>query len=102
MTSFISFKPEFGNRQHIQLVCNYDERMRGVKPVMHRLSLAGCEPEQLDDRDGTWEFHRVPGLTRKFMHAVVVCPQCLTEAELCFCVGVYYLRYGNISDTCNN
>lgn len=84
MSSFIHFKPEFGNRQHIHLVRNFDERMSGRSPVQLRLQLAGCEPEQLDDWNGTWVFHRTPGLKRKYEHCVVVCPQCTAESELCF------------------
>lgn len=84
MSSVYHFKPEFGNRRHIELVRHYDERMNGRMPVQLRQQVAGCEPEQMDDHEGTWIFFRTPGLTRLYNHCVVVCPRCTAESDICF------------------
>jgi hypothetical protein len=84
MSSVLHFKPEFGNRQHIRIVKDYDQRMSGVRPVIYRQAPASCTPVQLDDLDGTWVFHRYPGKKLLYTHSLITCPRCLRDSEVCF------------------
>lgn len=78
----INIQLEWGNRAHINLVHNYDLRMRGIKTcVIHRFTF--CTITFLDDHLATPIFHQTTKPTLN-IYAVVECPQCLERAELVF------------------
>lgn len=77
-------KLEWGNLKHINLVRNYDERMRGISPCRTYAEVVYCKVKILDDLRGTPMFYRTKGITTRHKHALIECPRCFNYLELVF------------------
>ena len=75
-------KLEWGSPKHIELVRNFDKRMRGKMPLLLKTSVDWCIPICKPNVHGTWYFERTGGRVTHSMHCVACCPQCNQDIEL--------------------